>query len=328
MRKKFRVLLIDDNAEVLNRLKAIVQRDVKAGNESIKIEVSTLHVRLTTDDGELYKVSEETIRSLGICCEAEFDYIFSDFGYVGDFDKSNALTEELIRTRRIVTKKDFQGNVLQLLDIKSTFLHMQLPELERARIENYFFHHRGKILIYTNSPYPYDSYFISTEIPIRINEVKDVFPELSEDPYFILMHEEFPTTPEILEAFKGKDAEKKEYFSVLLSNYIDHAMQFVALQYMVSQQGKLKFVNVEKAFKFLTKIAIGLGAVTALFGEVIYHFFEDAITTLFTPKLHFDEDIVGRFTIAILITLIAMFAISKYGRYVAEKTEERMRELL
>lgn len=329
MRTKFRILLIDDNKEVLDRLKSIVQRDVQAGDFSIKIEVETLHVVLEQADANNYKVTDDTIKSLSYCCNEKFDYIFSDFGFIGSIEKSNQLRTKLLETeKRGVIKSDFKGNVLQLSDIKTAFEQSKLPEVAINKISSNFFRHTGKILIYTNSPEPYKNYFESTEIAIRRNEVKDVFNEVVDDVHFILMHEEFGINPEMEKALSNDDA-KKKYFAIWLSNYIDHEMQFVALQHMVVSQGKLRFKNVEKAFQYLTAIAVGIGAVTAMFGEAIFHFFKEAFAALFTYlNWHFNETPIGGFALPILLTILAMWLLPKYGVYVAKKTEDKINKLL
>jgi hypothetical protein len=333
MKNKFKVLLIDDNKDVLDRVKGTVQKDIKAGKLMIRVEVETLHVRLRKiSETEIYRVDEDTVKRLAQASTEKFDYIFSDFGYVGNKDLAEDLRKRLLTANKGVTKEDIQGNILQLIDIKKSFEEFssdnRINGFQASLIISNFLNHEGDVLVYTNSPKPFDNYFDRVEIKIRENEVKEVFSKAGQIK-FILMHDEFAIKPEIEALFTNPD-ERKKYFSLLLSTFIDQLMQFAALSHMVISQEKLRLKNTKKAFQRLTKFGIGLGAVVALFGEVIFHFMHKVIS-LILEKLdlqELDKNIVFNSSIVVFLIICCLILFPYWGIKIAKATEDEVDNLI
>jgi hypothetical protein len=337
MKRKFRVLLLDDNREVLDLLKATLDQTVEVEGLSIRIEVESLHLVLEQQAaGHGYKFTEATILNLGELCDQKFDYIFSDFTFIGDSTRNEQLRSDLIRENRGVEKKDLDGFILQLKDIKDQFDNMcragqfntdELIPL-RDHIKSRFIDHEGSVLIYTNSPKPFENYFDTTQMPIRRNEVQNVFSKATIEP-FILMHNEFSITPE-LEALFADPNKRKQYYSSLLSKRIESLLHHAALKHMVTAQGKLRFTNTKKAFQVLTAYGIGFGALVALAGEVIYHFLERTLSLTnkkFNLITEIEESILFNLGILVLVVVLSWFIFPRFGLRIAKKTEAEIEEL-
>lgn len=331
MKTKFRVLLIDDTKEVLDHLEAILEQDVVEAGITRKIDVEALHVTLEKPVGKTaYEVSAQTIQNLGILAKEPFDYIFSDFGFIGNRTDSENLRNTLLAANRGVTEADIKGNVLQIRDIKTKFDALSsagaLTNILINTITENFINHKGKILIYTNSPKPFDNYFDPASRPVRTNEVKNSFKQ-AQHVDFILMHNEFGITPEI-EALFTPDARKK-FYALLLSNRINALLQEAALRNMVTSQSKLRVKNVKKAFTKLTAYGIGFGALVALFGEVLYHFIAEALHTGMLkwnviPDFEFWVDI----GFILLFIVLSCLLFPYLGIRVARITENEIEELI
>jgi len=85
MSKLFRVLIIDDQKEVTDRVSNICQKNLSASLKGqVKVEVDSLYVEIiSTKQGE-FQISDGTIETLIKLSSKEFDYIFTDFGFVAN----------------------------------------------------------------------------------------------------------------------------------------------------------------------------------------------------------------------------------------------------
>jgi hypothetical protein len=334
MKNKYRVLLLDDTREVLELLQATLEQDIQVESFLVKVEVVTLHVTLEAlPGGTDYQITAETLKNLGDLCGEGFDFIFSDFSFIGDSHRNEELRATLLREKRGVEQNDIRGFVLHLKDIQSKFERMRdNDELQyeiRELINRNFIHHSGRILIYTNSPAPFNNYFDTRQMPIRKNEVRGVFKDARSVEFF-MMHDEFSITPELEHAL-GDSTRRKTYFSALLSKRIESLIKEAVLKDMVSAQSKLRFRNTKKAFQRLTAIGIGFGALVALFGEVIYHLLHK-VSHLTTERLHLNFDSGRSILINILIlafvVLLSWLIFPAIGVKIAKKTEQEVDNLL
>jgi hypothetical protein len=193
--QKLRILLLDDNNDVLHTLKSIIANDdVRADELITEIEAVTVHIQLDNIANIDYIIKPETILEIARYCYNKFDYIISDFAFIGDKSANDNLRQKLIQENRTVLNSDFKNkNILRLRDIETQFNTMQdhtlLTRVLKKNFNNNFLGHRQPIIIYTNSPDPFAEYFRGTDLEIRIEEIKEVFTQ-SKDIKFILMHDE------------------------------------------------------------------------------------------------------------------------------------------
>jgi hypothetical protein len=331
MHRKFKVLLIDDTEAVLIRLKSILTQDIAKDGLFIKISVETLKVGFTENNGN-FTISDETINNLGILCETKFDYIFSDFGFIGNKQASDDLKEKLLKENRGVRTDDIQGLVFQLKDLKTKFEEMcrgenALADELQNRIKANFLDHKNPVRMYTYSPWPYSNYFNGNEKLIRENEVKYIFPYVG-DYRQILMHEEFDIKPNLEDAFEPKE-DFKAFLTNLLSKKLNSLIQYSALENMIVSQSKLRINKTDTSFKALTLWAIGFGAAVAVFSEVLTHFARETISlTLEHLGFTFDKNLLLNLIVTIVLTLLIYFGFSKLGVKFAVKTEKLIEKIV
>jgi hypothetical protein len=335
----FRVLVIDDSEEVLKRVgDNIPTKPVYPKGSSVKVrfEVKTLHVKLTAigknEKGRdnIFEISNDTIEKLGYYCSEPFEYIYSDFGYIGNRDINEDLRKQLTESRQQVSEGQIKGNLLQLRDIKTKFEKISYSEIINyelvRRIERNFIGHTGKVILYTNSPYPFNSYFSSeSSLNMRKAEVREVFESAiileTENKWIIKMHEEFPIIPKIEEVFKDNPEGKKEYFAKLLGNYIKHNIEYDALEFLVESQQYLRYANAKNGAKKLVKWGLMLGAVSAVLGEAIYHLIE-RFTDFLERKYHLEFIHDFRWLFITIIFIIGILALLYVALKSAKMTED------
>lgn len=331
--RTLRVLLIDDTNETLLNLKAHIEQEVKVDPLTTRIEIVPVHIQLeVTPECACYRVKAATITELARACSHKFDYIFSDFAFIGDRAKNEELRKQLLKENREVEQSDLAaGTVLQCSDIKQMVDWMQRErQLDCDLINNIqanFLGHTGPIVVYTNSAKPFATYFDNHSIRRRKSEIRLVFPNAT-DIEFILMHDEFSITPEIMDLFP-EPGKMKSYYSKLLSRKIESELQTIALKGMVKSQHNLRFRKTKRAFQFLTILSIALGAFVAACGEMLFHFLHDTIV-MTGHSMHFEFDssakahivaFVGLAVLIIVIPPISAVFITKIG-------EKRLDDLL
>lgn len=288
MKRTFRVLLIDDAEQVLERVAREIPRDVVVEGTAltIRIEVEPLHVELEKSAAGEYSISMSTIQALAKICHAPFDFIFADFAFVADRERNTSLRNTLLSEGKQVETSDIAGWVLALRDIKKRFDHEtsegtkateDLATNDMISIHDNFLHHKGRVQVYTNSPPPFSNYFDGYALTERENEIKSVFPGATVGP-LIRLHVEFGISAEIDQALKGTRPEQ-DFYTLLLSRHLEWLIRRAALHHMVRAQDKLRVRNTLKAFTKLTLFSVVLGTVVAVFGEVDYHFFKEALDT-------------------------------------------------
>jgi hypothetical protein len=336
MKKEFRILLIDDNKEVLDNLQAIIQRPITVENSTQSIvtaliTVETLHVVLEQlVGGTEYQVTDSTIEKLAEICNKKFDFIFSDFAFIGDISKNESLRNKLLAERRGVREDDLNGWFLQLKDIKKKVDNLILTEpVKYKHINENFLMHSNIVHIYTFSPDPFSNYFDSYEMPKRKNEAQRVFSNAKIE--FILMHDEFSIKSNIEELFSNY-SERKRYYSLLLSKRLTSLIETVILKYMVIKQRSFLFESTRKGQGQLIKLGLGLGAFSAVFGEMLFHFLEEPLIITGKAVTETDyifnyKDFFGSIAIFLVLTFACYKILQRFAVYVAFQTEKIAKEL-
>ena len=331
--QKLFILLLDDTKEVLDNLKANVQHFVDMGELNTFIEVTTVHIQTEKNETDSsYKIKNETIIDIANICSKKFDYIISDFAFIGDKEENEKLRLQLIDQNREVCKSDLKaGTVLQCCDIKSNFEVMKNSFIINKKLinnfEQNFLGHKGDIIIYTYSPSPFSKYFKSTQKIIRINEIQEVFEESASQPRFILMHDEFEIPSIIINTLKPHNNDLKTYLSTLLSNRLGNELHILALMRMAYFQHKLRFKNTRWAFHKITSLGVGIGTGVALIGETTYLLIENLIHLVLKPEFEFME--LFLYLSAIILLLIISFSVIAWiGVTFAKLTEKWVADLV
>jgi hypothetical protein len=337
MRQTFRILLIDDDEAVLKALQSHLQHSISIDDTSRRIEVAILRVAFDQTNGK-WSIGADTILELGKLCKTPFDYIFSDYAFVADRAANLALRERLLSEKRDVTTADIQDFVLTIQNIKTRFQEIQNGlgwEVQRDIDEN-FLRHAGHVQIYTLSPKPFENYFYGQAMSERRAIVESVFEHTAHIDPFILMHDDFCITPDVETAFQDLQ-DQRRFVTALLSRRLDSLMHIAALEDIVHSQSKLRFDLAARAFGHLTNEALAFGAVVALFGEVVYHFFARTIEMTYDHYAgawlrerigaSFGENVLPNLLVALLAFALAVIVFRRWGIRLARAVERTATDL-
>jgi len=332
--KKFRILLIDDTREVLDNLRSIIQRTISVESSSnlivsADVTVDILHIVMEELPGGngIYQIADQTIDNLAMLCHEKFDFIISDFAFIGDKGKNENLRKELLDQKRKVNEDDLKGWVLHLRDIRSKVDGLVATNPEKYNFINANFFENGNIIhVYSNSPEPFASLFDSYEFPRRRHEVETVFKN-AKKVEFILMHDEFSINADIDNVFSNV-ADRKRFYSLLLSKRLNSLIETIILKSLVISQSTLKYIRANIGYGRLIRLGLALGAFSALVGEMLFHFlsvpYEMAIEKIFrTPEHSFNFYIFGG-SLALFMVLLfsSYYGLKRFAVYVAKKTED------
>jgi len=334
-RKNLRILVLDDTEEVLQHFRANLDSVISVDGMTTDIRVVTVHVQLTAVSDGKYEISPSTIKAIANVSQKPFDYIITDFGFIGDPQKNTELMTRLVTEQRGVDATDFEsGTVYQVEAIRRKFESMassnNLGCRERRHFRRNFLFHRGPIKIYTNSPDPFACHFASVCLSERRFEVTSVFRKAKEIS-FILMHEIFYITPTVRNHFSDGF---KGYYSKLLGQRLKEEIHVLALESMVKSQHKLRFTETRTAYGKLTAAGIGFGAVVALIGEIAFHsldgFREKVLETITTQSLKgpVAREMWSDITILIVCAIICYYVFPRWGVRLARQIEDESDKLL
>lgn len=282
----YRILIIDDSERLLELVKWRMQRDskIQVDGYEVSIDLETVNVQFDEDKN----INKDTIEQLGRVCGAPFEYIFTDYGYIHD----KSANEEIIKRYKegkinfkILKKgtKDphdkeseigpeyLKKGVKVLADLKHYFENLRdnnkLNWQQVRYINKNFINHKGKTILYTNSPEPFNVLFEGREEDKRIEEVSEVFKK-SKSIQLIKMHDEFGITHNILEGVD--ESERDNHFSSLLASKMDFMLKTAAYRFLVSSQSKLRFDNTKKAFRKLSRIGLIFGVIISFLSATTY----------------------------------------------------------
>jgi len=337
MKPAFRVLLIDDDEAVLRALQSHLDRTITVDDTSRRIEVAILRIAYDQPGGK-WTIGADTVHDLARLCVRPFDYIFADFAYVADPKANSELRDRLLKEQRGVEESDLADFVLTIKDLRARYEDLRRDfgyEVQRA-IEENFIGHKGHVQIYTLSPRPFDNYFDSQAMPVRRAEIASVFADATQFDPFILMHEDYCITPEIDAAFKDLQ-DQRSFVTALLSRRLDTLMHIAALEDIVRAQSRLRFDVTSRAFARLANEALAFGAVVALFGEAVYHFFVHSVELAYDqyrgwPKTFlaesFSKSAMLNLVFALTSAFLALFVFRRWGIRLARVLEKMPKELI
>jgi hypothetical protein len=342
-----RVLLIDDDIEVLKKIKGFLERerDISVDGLTTTIEAVAIPVQMEQMVGSSqYRIQMQTIIDFAKACSDKFDYILSDFAFIADKDLNKKLRDLLNAAPRPLTQDDFTNHaVLQLKDIQSRYealaersgdsyidLQNQDSRLDSSLSKNmrrHFFGHKGPVVIYTNSPKPFSVHFEKNEIPAREVEIKAVFAESTQElPVIIPIHEEFGMAD--MNELDG--ATLDTYRTAYLAQRIGDELKIIALKRMVHQQRFLRFRRTRRSYLELTAIGIGIGTGVAIIGEILVQctltISRDVGIAIATRQV--PADMFGAFFAGITTLIIGTYFIPKIGVHLTRKLESKTDDLL
>jgi hypothetical protein len=260
--RQYRVLVIDDDAAVLSRLRGRISRSKRDfEHETWQIDIATVHIELQQGPDGRYGISYPTLLRLAESVLVRPDLILTDYGFM-DRDRMSYWRDQHARGH-MVTLSDFAGEFLTPVELIAAArdiaaaenMDSKLREALRRNLLDY----DGRVVIYSMT----SRAFIGAlgEIETRRANVDAALP--------IATVEAVNPNYELYNRDEFVDAKHDPaFYAHLIGGLIDKVIQINLLEAMLNQARNLKYLRVRKSVTSVA-IVVALGAGTAAVGDLI-----------------------------------------------------------
>lgn len=311
----FRVLVIDDDEEVIKRLPgrvSIEQREFEGRTYQIDLRLVRVQVEKVND--ETLQISNSTLEELSAACAQPPHIIFAEYGYVQR--ETIEKLRQISHQGKEITEQDLIGALLSTSDLvraAQVFASdKSIDSYKRHNLRKNFLESRVKFYLYTYA----SKEFIKAagEIPNRKKRTQAAFLNCTVIP--IDTRDEFYNGSEF--DWPNPTKHDRKFHAHLVSGLINNLIQREFLEHILSDTKRLKYVRVQRSVLSVALIvALGgaIGAGSEWLGDRIADL---ASTGLYVPALL----IVGLSVLFILIMgLIVPFVFEKIMSGLLSKSE-------
>jgi len=218
MSEVYRVLVIDDQKEVTDRIKNICQADHSQYLDGgVKVEVESLYVEVIPrkDDDTKFEISDKTIEELIRLSSKRFNHIFTDFGFVSN---SNIYDDLAIDDVGEIELTSLQNKVFTPADLilkAKNYISKKRKTKQVKQFETNFFQFNGKLSLYSYWDKRFNKVYHSLGERQYITE--NVFPKAVFDKLYDVKKE----------LFDNNDSYKQDehYYAFLKCKFISQQIQ-------------------------------------------------------------------------------------------------------
>jgi hypothetical protein len=152
MKQTYRVLVIDDQKEVIDRLSNICRSNFPIEiSKNINLEINTLFVEIVqkTSAKEEFEISDKTIENLIKLSSKEFSHIFTDFGFVADSNIYNTLPLDTVEE---IDPKSLANKVFTPVDLiikTNQYIKQHRSTKSIKNLKQNFLNFAGKLSLYS-----------------------------------------------------------------------------------------------------------------------------------------------------------------------------------
>lgn len=260
MTNYFRVLVVDDDEDVVKRLRdrvSIEQRSFEG--RTWQIDLRIVRILVEKVDDETSQISKKTLKELASACAQAPHVIFADFGY--------AQKEVIERLRQRskqgeeITESDLAGKVLTTSDladaIQSFVYDESVDSYLRNNLKRNLLEHRANLYLYTYT----SKDFIKALNPVaaRAKRTKAAFPNFTvigvDTKYEFYNGDEFD--------WPNPSKHDGKFYAHLVSGLINNLIQRELLEHILSDAKRLKYVRVQRSILSVALIVALGGAIGA-----------------------------------------------------------------
>ncbi len=152
MVRNFRVLVIDDDDEVLKELPGKVNTEEREFEGRIwRIDLQTVHVKIENRPNGGFLISTKTLAELAEKCHEMPHVIFADYGYANK--EEMAKLRALYNEKYVITEQDVKGKIFTLNDlgkaVRSYSKNLCLDTQKRENLKKNFLGFKYKLGLYS-----------------------------------------------------------------------------------------------------------------------------------------------------------------------------------
>lgn len=302
MKKTFRVLVIDDNQKVLDRLlKRLTTYDRKFERRDYSIDLVPVHIRIETTEIEteaakensensnqyFSKISAHTLEKLEAASKKTFSLILADFGYA---------TEEVFNllgnppNGKKFTKADLEGKVLTTADLaKAAGEHS-------SKLKKNFVNSSAKFYLYSYVSEKFNFAFGS--MSDRVNSTKGWFRNCEVVPV--------DTKDEFYGGDEFNALYNPEYYTHQASKLINRIIQHEFVEFILKDSQRKRYTKLKQAASIIGILTI-VGFASEWLGKFVFKIYEK-----------------GDFLQGVVIVLFSVIALVFIGGVISYFVEEKI----
>lgn len=310
--KKYRVLIIDDTDQVLEIVSRELNKEKSLIEDNLEVvfDIETLSITFNEEK----EISDQCLQALAKAAKIKYDYIFSDFAFISDKDINQKKKEELLQLDEgdmpSLDKEFTKGWLCTLLELKERFQSRKselfISGFDTKNIINNFFKHSGNVLVYTNSPEPFNYYFNGKELDARIETISYVFEKIPpKEIKIVKIHDKYSITQKIMDGLANQ--ENNKFKSSLVTNYIQSLIKENAFRFMIRSQRRMRIWSLSKSIAILGTIGLFLGIAISTFTSIIvskYEVFINSAERGWPQYLQFCGFALTLFLIIVLLSVV------------------------
>lgn len=261
MLRNFRVLVIDDDENVVKRLhdRISIERRPFEGH-TYQIDLRVIRILVDKVNDETSKISQTTLKELAAACAQAPHVVFADYGYA---------QKEVIENLRQrsnkgeeIAESDLAGKILTTSDLADAIqLFIQDETIDsyiRNNLKRNFLEHKAKLYLYTYT----SKDFIKALKPVsaRAKRTRAAFPSyevIALDTKDVFYNGDEFDWPNPQSKHDGK------FYAHLVSVLINKIIQRELLEHILSDAKRLKYVRVQRSVMSVALIVAIGGAIGA-----------------------------------------------------------------
>ncbi len=299
MSSTYKILIVDDKKQVLERIKREIRPRVTVGDQEWRIDIVTIHVQVVEDGSDRYKIARTTLDAFASAAQTAFDLLLIDFGYVKE--GSETVIQETIKN--YANEFDFEkldGILLTPKDIIAA-IYEEKPKGIRSVINN-FINHKDRILVYTYIPPDIRKYVPSSLV--RENITLKLFPKAKSI-------EVFDAAFKLFNDAEFADVYRTDYYSYLVSRFLENEIRKYIAEDTIKRSSRIRITNTTKAIATIVWVSGSIAAISAYVGSLIVDLI---VRTQYIP--------------ALTLLVAVSFGVIFLGKYLVAFLEKRFGQLI
>jgi len=227
MKKRFRVLIVDDKKPVLDAMRDWIEYEYRIAGEEFKIELLRLHVTVIKTDGQ-YEFTSKLFEELHSFCNKSFDLIFLDFGFVQQGVKA---LDELEKSKVKYPNKTVRELIDTIILNPSHIVNQseRYPKLYK-KIKQYFIDYSNNLYVYTYLPSKIEQEYTSADV--RKNITNKQFPKAK--------IKIIDTRKELFNNSKFDSKHDSEFYPFLISKYLSKIIKLEICEFLLNSTKEIR----------------------------------------------------------------------------------------
>lgn len=312
--RRFRVVVIDDDAEVLRRVPGRLSRtERKFGSTIWQIDLATVRVELEKDNRNSYVFTKGTLDRLGQAVSLKPDALFFDYVYIEREVLAYWLNSE--SERHAITPNDLAGQFLTPVELASAVEQLiqegGTDSALRQALRRNFLGFKGPIFLYTMTLKPFLPVFGQPEF--RASRIDTAFKRKSAvkiiDTNYELYNREY-----------AEQKHDPSFYAHLVGGLIDKNIQIALLETMLERAKNLRYLRYPRSM-------VAVGAIVAIGGGIaaVAEFLGSNVGDLLRTGDYQQAIIAAGFAIlvAFLVGALLPFAFGRFMSGLLGRSEKR-----